>query len=227
MSNAADPASLGAAGLAPQAEPQYREPEDYQELRATALRYQQLNEQLSPYIDDIRPIIEDEETRNFIRTARETLKQQQELRKPQIDPGLAQIRDEFRSVLEPVVGYVNSEREAKELTKKQAEDAAQAANVAYAQRLAAERPDLAEDNYAGIGMLAAYAANRKISLEEAWNSQNGRFSAPQKRVTPPTSLRGDAAAPGVPGESRAEPIRGPKDLRARLRANLVAAGMKG
>lgn len=225
-----DPGTLGAAGITPPApgpQIQYREPDDYQELRSRAAQFDQLSATLSPYIDDIRPIIEDEETRNFIRSARETLKQQQELRKPQIDPGLAQIRDEFRSVLEPVVGYVNSERTAKEQAATDSKNAALAANTAYAQRLAAERPDLAEDDYAGIGMLAAYAQHRGISLEEAWNRKGGSLSAPVKRATPPTSLRGDAAAPGVPGESRNERITGPKDLRSRLAANLRAGGMKG
>lgn len=225
-----DPATLGAAGMGPApAGPQveYREPADYAELKSRAAQFDQLNATLSPYIDDIRPIIEDAETREFIRSARATLKQQQELRKPQLDPALSMIRDEFRGELGPIVEYITSEKTSKEQAKSDAAAAAQAANVAFAQRIAAERPDLAEDDFAGIGMVAAYAQHRGLSLEEAWNRQNGRFSAPQKRVTPPTSLRGDAAAPGVPGESRNEPIRSGKDLRSRLAANLRAAGMKG
>ena len=49
---------------------QYREPDDYAELKGYRDKYNALAETISPYIDDIRPIIENEEDREYVRTAR-------------------------------------------------------------------------------------------------------------------------------------------------------------
>ncbi len=195
-------------------------PSDYEELKAAKTEYENFRAALAPYEDDILPIVQDEDTRKFWRSARETYQQRLAAQEPQLDPGIAKVRDEFKAALDPIVEYIGSERSAKEQTKKAAEEAAQRANVDYAQRLAAERPDLAEDNFAGIGMLAAYAANRGVSLEEAYKTAGSRFSAPPARKAPPTALRGDAAAPGVPGESQKERATTLKGLRQRLADNL-------
>src|SRR5271165_6225397 len=153
-----------ASGAPSPAAPAVTYPSDYEDLRREVAIRREAWASIEPYIDDIRPIVEDEDTRNFIRSARETYKQRLEAQKPVLDPALAAVRDEFKTALDPVVEYITSERTSKEQAKKDAEAAAQKANVDYAQRLAAERPDLAEDNFAGIGMLAAYAANRGMSL---------------------------------------------------------------
>lgn len=215
------------AAAAPAA-PAVQIPEDYEELKSYRDRYNQLAETITPYLDDIRPIIEDDESREFWRSARSTYEQQKEARKPRLTPELEMIRDEFKETLTPLVEYVGSERTAKERAEQERIASAQQANLDYAKRLVAERPQLAEDDYAGIGMLAAYAANRNISLEEAYKRAGDRFaSAPPPKEKPPTSLRGDGAAPGVPGESKLPPIKSTVDLRKRLANNLRAAGMKG
>lgn len=221
-------------GIQPGAQIQYREPEDYKELQGYRDRYNQLAETISPYIDDIRPIIENEDDREYIRTARrtrETLRQQQE---PTMDPQFRPLVDHFEKQFAPVVEFATNAQkrereaaEAKDAEAKTAEQTAFKANEDYARRLIADRPDLAEDNFAGVGMLAAYAANRGISLEEAWTRKGNTLGAPPKKITPPTSLRGDAAAPGVPGESKTPPIKSKVDLKNRLAANLRAGGMKG
>lgn len=213
---------------------QYRDPEDYAQAKADAQRYIELRDTIAPYVDDIRPIVEDEAQREYWRTARrtrETLQQQQE---PQMDPQFRPLVDHFERQFAPVVEYATNAQkrereaaEAKENETKAEQATAFKANEDYARRLIVERPDLAEDTFAGIGMLAAYAANRGISLEEAWTRKGNTLGAPPKKVTPPTSLRGDAAAPGVPGESKASKITSRAGLQARLAANLRAGGMKG
>lgn len=213
---------------------QYREPDDYAELKGYKERYNALSETLAPYVDDIRPIIENEGDREYWRTARKSRDLLREQQEPQMDPQFAPLVSHFEKQFAPVVEYATNaqkrEREAAEATErdtKAAEATAFKANEDYARRLIADRPDLAEDEFAGIGMLAAYAAHRKISLEEAWNRKGNTLGAPAKKVTPPTSLRGDAAAPGVPGESKQPKITSKIGLRNRLAANLRAGGMKG
>lgn len=225
---------MSETGEQPGATIQYREPDDYAELKTYRDRYNALAETISPYVDDIRPIIENEGDREYWRTARksrELLQQQQEPQMdPQFKPLIAHFEDKFAPVVEYAANQQKREKEANDKAaaeKDAADKAAFKANEDYARKLIADRPDLAEDNFAGVGMLAAYAANRGISLEEAWTRKGNTLGAPPKKVSPPTSLRGDAAAPGVPGESKAPPIKSRVDLTRRLAANLRAGGMKG
>lgn len=213
---------------------QYREPDDYAELKGYRDRYNALSETLAPYVEDIRPIIEDEGSREYWRTARKSRDLLQQQQEPQMDPQFAPLVSHFEKQFAPVVEYATNAQkrereatEAKENETKAEQQKSFKANEDYARRLIAERPDLAEDNFAGVGMLAAYAANRGISLEEAWTRKGNTMGAPAKKVTPPTSLRGDSAAPGVPGESKAPAIKSRVDLTRRLAANLRAGGMKG
>lgn len=227
------PNSPGAAAPSA-APPSVAYPADYEELRERAQRYDALNEQLSPYAEVINRLVTDEDYRTFTQSATETYDERLKRQQPQVPAEFQPVVDRFEKELGPLVEFVNeTKREREERIRAEAADkeaqiaAAQRANVEYAQRLAAERPDLAEDNYAGIGMLAAYAANRGLSLEDAYKATGSRFGAPPKKATPPTSLRGDSAAPGVPGESTQPPIKSTTDLRKRLAANLRAGGMKG
>ncbi len=218
-----DPAGIAPGSPAPAA-PAATYPSDYEDLKRKSEAYDRTMAQLEPYADLIEPIISDDDRRSFMKSALETYNERLEKQKPQYTPELALLREEVGKELSPVLEYVNSERTAKEQAKKDAETAATQANLAYAQRLAAERPDLAEDNFAGIGMLAAYAANRGVSLEEAYKTAGSRFSAPPAaKKAPPQSLRGDTAAPGVPGESRQEKATTLKSIRQRFADNMRAA----
>jgi hypothetical protein len=201
-------------------------PDDYEELRRQNAEYAATMEALRPYADDIRPILENEDERNFTRTALTNYRRQREESQPKLSPELQMLREDLVKEAGPAVAWVNEQRAAQEQSKKDAAESAQKQNLAYAQRLAAERPDLAEDGFAGIGMLAAYAANRGVSLEEAYKTAGSRFSAPPAKKSPPTSLRGDAAAPGVPGPSELPKATSLSQLRDRLAAN-ARAGMKG
>jgi hypothetical protein len=219
------PASAAAAPVAPSA-PAVSYPEDYEDIRRQNAEYRAALEALQPYAEDIRPIIEDEDTRSFLREARTTYQRQKQDREPKLSPELQMLREDLVKEAGPAVAWVNEQRAAAEQAKKEAEESAQRANVLYAQRLAAERPDLAEDNFAGIGMIAAYAAARGMSLEEAYKTTGSRLAAPPAKKEPPTSLRGESAAPGVPGPSEQPKATSLGQLRTRLAANM-RAGMKG
>lgn len=203
-------------------------PEDYEELKAFRAQYEPALATIAPYWDDyIKPLVEDEQEREFVKTARESRKQFLDSQKPKLSPELQTIRDEFASELTPIVEYVQSERKQREDAVKAETETAQAANLAYAQRLTAERPDLAEENYAGMHALASLAARDKISLEDTWKRYGTRFGAQPEKKQPPTSLRGGEAAPGVPGPSEQPRIKSMRDITKRLAGNLRAAGMKG
>jgi phosphopantothenate synthetase len=198
-------------------------PSDYEELRNRVSAYERTMAQLEPYADLIEPIVSDDDRRTFMKSALETYNERLEKQKPQYTPELALLREEVGKELTPVLEYVNSERTAKEQAKKDQEAAATAANLAYAQRLVAERPELARNNNAGVLMLASIAQMRGLSLEDAYKAEGDLFVAPPAKKAPPTSLRGDAAAPGVPGESRQEKATTLSSMRKRLADNMRAA----
>lgn len=202
-------------------------PQDYEELRKFREEYEPFLQAVAPFYEDIAPIIQDEETREFYRRSRKALEESKKAAEPQVPPEFQPVVDRFEKTLTPLVEYVNQDRAAKEARQRAEQEAAQRENLAYAQRLVADHPALAEDEYAGIDMLASYAAKRNISLEEAWKRKSSTLGVAPRPAAPPRSLRGDAGAPGVPGESTAPPIKSHKDLKNRLVANLRAGGMKG
>lgn len=219
---------------------QYREPDDYKELQGYRDRYNQLSETLAPYVDDIRPIIENEGDREYWRTARKSRDLLQQQQEPQMDPQFAPLVSHFEKQFAPVVEYATrqQQREADAETAKQrdteaATKAALEKNREYCNRIISERPeDFASDSAGNLNRnmkhLIALAASEGLSIEDAWKEfGSDRFQARPKAVKPPTSLRGDAAAPGVPGESKQPKITSKIGLRNRLAANLRAGGMKG
>ncbi len=204
-------------------------PADYEELRQFRDQYAPVLNTIQQYADDIRPIIEDDDQREFIRSAREqytALRKQQE--ESAIDPVAKTVIESVTEKFQPALEYVQTMRERETRAEQQAQKAALDANLAYAQRLVAERPDLAENNYKKIMAVAQWAQQDGISFEEGWKRYGSYIAAPAPgKKEPPTSLRGSVAAPGTPGESKSEKITSAKDLRARMVNNLRAAGMKG
>lgn len=213
---------------APSPSPAIQEPADYQELRQFRDTYTPALQAIAPFWDDyVKPLLEDESEREFYKTARESRKQYLEQQKPKLTPELELIREEFRAELDPIVEYVRGNKTERENATKAAQEAAQAANVEYGRRLLAERPDLGEDGMWGMHALATLAQRDNISLEDAWKRHGSRFAGPAPKREAPPSMRGAAAAPGVPGPSTEKPIRNARDLTSRLAANLRAGGMKG
>lgn len=205
----------------PAAAPATTVPDDYEELKAFRDNYRPFLEKIAPVWEDISPLVDSDEEREYVRQARQARTRMLEEQKPKLTPELQRIRDEFATELQPVIDWAKAEKEAKQSWEQSQQQQAQQANLDYAKRLVAERPDFAEDNYAVINMLAQYAFRDKLSLEEAYKRNIGRFAgAAPKREPPPRSLSAGAAAPGIPGESTAPKAKTRKDFRARLIANM-------
>lgn len=210
------------AAVTQPAAPSSSVPEDYEELKQFRATYQPALEAIAPHWEDIRPIIEDEAERNYWRSARETRQAIQERQKPKLTPELELIRDEFRGELGPVVEFVKNQQQERQRQTEAAQKQSLDTNYAYAQRLVAERPELGEHNFAGINMLAQLAYRDGRSLEDTWKEYGSMFAARVEKATPPPSLHGGAASPGIPGPSTQPRITSRKGLRERLAANIKA-----
>lgn len=197
-------------------------PEDYEQLKALRDR---IENEIGPVWDEFRPMLEDENRREFVKRAfkaYETQLEEADDTPSWFKNSMKGIREEFA----PVVSYVNQEEAAKKARAEAETKRLNDENLAFASRLSAERPDLVENNYAKMHMLAAFAAREQISLEEAWKREGASFAKPVGRSKPVESLSAGNSAPGVPGPSSEQPIKSRKDLRNRMAASLRAS-MKG
>lgn len=226
-------------------------PSDYEELKAFK---SSVEAQLTPYWDVIQPILEDEDARTFTKSALETYNERKQKLEPALPPELEMFEKRLEGKFGGVVEYVNQQRQEREAAaeaKRKEEEAAQQAtfqaNKAYAERIMAERAEFRNADGGPSPMmedLIILAAQRKMSVEDAYKEYGPRYfgiklqSVPDPSIpeaaeparpkrTPPTSLRGDAAAPGVPGESAAPRPTNNKERLARMKANIVAASAGG
>ncbi len=192
------------------------------ELRAYAAQARETFERLKPHEEYIRRIVEDDETREFTKTAWESYDDQKARRKaatePKLDPAAQALVDAFYEKVKPELEYVGKLRE-RETPEYQAQEAAKRAsdefartNIEYAQRLMAEH-GLSQEDILEVGAYAqalherskAAGAPRFVGLEEAWRKMTSRSAAPARAAAPstPRSLRASAATPGIPGGSTA------------------------
>lgn len=216
-------------------------PADYEELKAFKAGFE---EKITPYWDDLLPIIEDEDARVFTRRALETYRSEQKRQEPELPPEMAILEQRLESKFGGVVEYVNQQKtereEAAAQKVRETEQAAQSAfnaNKQYAERIMAERSDFRNADGAPSPMmedLIILAAQRKLSIEDAYKEYGPKYFGVKPQVVkepgerrPPSSLRGDAAAPGVPGESAAPKPQTQKERLARMRQNMIAAGGRG
>lgn len=224
-------------------------PADYESLREFHERYGQYGPALDlvrDNFDTIRPLLEDENEREFYTNARKA-REAVAPPAPTMSPEMQAFRDDLRKEFGPTLDWVGSQREAAEkkikddeVEKYRAQEASNNANRAYAQRIIAEQPkifgfvtDEAGSQVVNPNMkrLVAMAAAEGLSVEDAYKNFGAELFGVKPRAVerekPPASLRGDTAAPGVPGESTEPPIRTKGQLAKRLANNLRAAGMKG
>jgi hypothetical protein len=232
MSDVNAPVVASAPVIAAPPAPQF--PADYEELRAFK---QSVEEKVLPYWDDIEPILSDEDTRTFTRTAIETYRDRQKRLEPELPPELAAFEKRLESKFGDIVEYVGTEKktraEAAAAVEKENADkvaAYQRSNTAYAERIIAERPEFAADDFKLMRRLAALTAAEGLSLEEGYKEFGTLFGVKPKAVEKPTSLRGDGATPGVPGESALPAPKTQRERLDRMRANMsktFAAGGRG
>lgn len=209
-------------------------PADYEELKNFK---RSVEEKVLPYWDDIEPILSDEDTRTFTRTAIETYRDRQKRLEPELSPELSvfekRLESKFGDVVEYVAGEKRSRAEAAAAIEKENADkvaAYQRTNTAYAERIIAERPEFAADDFKLMRRLAALTAAEGLSLEEGYKEFGTLFGVKPKAVEKPTSLRGDGATPGVPGESALPKPTTQRERLNRMRENMsktFASGGRG
>lgn len=213
-------------------------PADYEELKAFRKGFE---EKVEPRWDRVKAILEaDDDELEFIDGARTNYQRIREEAKPRLSPEMQEFATQLDRKYGPVVEYIEGERKtrAEAAAAKEAADEAEkqrvfASNKAYAERIMSERPDMRTDQgFPSKKMedLIILAAQRKLSIEDAWKEYGAEYfgarptpvrSAEERK--PPTSLRGDAATPGVPGESTAPKAQTQKERLERMRKNMIAA----
>lgn len=170
-------------------------------------------QQLAPYAQEIQEFFFDADPteREFLKQARSIYKDQGKSQ-PHIAEDIKPLYDKV-SYLED---FVREQKQGAEQQHKAAQQEAFARDYQYAQRLAAERPDLLDDNGWAISALKGFADQNKITLEQAWKKVGTRFAKPAKTAAPPSSLRADAGEIGIPGRSDTQTASTEMSLRDRL-----------
>lgn len=172
---------------------------DYAERAARAMQDWGIDEHRAKRLSDPK-------FREFEDQAWSSYEQLQRAAEPQIPPEFKPIADR----LDNVVSYVDKLREREQAQTQAEYQGFVSEQHQYAQRLAAERPDLAANGNAGILRVAAFADSlasqlgRRVGIEEAYKEMQ-RYAAPASSAAPPTSLRAHDGAPGVPGKSSTKP----------------------
>jgi hypothetical protein len=180
----------------------------------------QIFDRIAPYEEDVRAILDDEDYREFQRSARksyfETRQAQEKAREQELPPEYRKLLEEIDGRLKPAleeVGVLRKDREARTAREQEEAKAAQqtfiSQNLEYAQRLVSEQ-GLTSEEINDLGRFAkvlhdetvAAGAPRFVPLEEAFKRLYGRAAA-KKEAPTPRSLRARSAAPGVPSASRA------------------------
>lgn len=211
-------------------------PDDYEALRAKAAEYDSLRpalEQIAPYYDEfIKPIVEDEERRNYTKMAWEARKRQLEAAEPELTPELRAFEKRMEARYGPVADFIRQQDENNKRYEAEQNKRAYDENVSYGLRLKAEHPELMENNNFGMWSLIQAAEANKISLEEAFKRFGSAFTrpdpgVPKKDAKNYTSGLHGTGQPGIPGESK--PVERPR-TRAGMTQHIAAqlrAGMKG
>lgn len=205
------PASAGTPSAVPAIDP-----EAYQALSEYAQQVQPFIEAVTPYAERVSRYVQDENYRRFVDEAYDTYEAQVARQKKTEIPEVVR---PLYDMMKPVVDDYQSRLEREKQTIAQQQQQVVTQNTEYAKRLVSEHPSLAEDNYAGVVMLANWAGSQGISLEDAWKRKGQLFTAASS--APPRSLHDGAAAPHVPGASKPAPIKTKADLKARLRSALA------
>lgn len=166
-------------------------------LEAEYQQAQSILQGIQPYVDDIKWMAQNEDNVEFIRKAR---KNYDIARQPEIDPTYEPVLRQFREELAPVKQYVEEIRSERTRSQQAEHQKFLSENTMYANRLQAQEK-LSRDDLVEVAAYADALANRyqrNVGIEEAWKKLTSRGS--QKEAAPP-SLRADAGAVGIPGNS--------------------------
>ncbi len=172
------------------------DPAEVERLKREYAQAQQILQTLAPHAERINRLIEEPDAAQFFDEAYGVFKDRSN-KSPELPPELKAIHDDVVYLKD----YVKTAEQKRQEQEQSVQQQRYQEDYHYAERLVAERPDLAEDNYWGIQSLAAYAKNNSITLEQAWKKVGSRFAKPVKQAAPPSSLRADAGEIGIPGRS--------------------------
>jgi len=190
---------------APVAQPAERtiDPSYVAQLEAAYRQQQAELNKIAPLADDINWMLEDENRRDGIKRYR---KSYEEASRPQYDPAVEPVVEFVKNEMAPVRAYITRQEQAEQARQKAETDRFVADNVAFANRLIAEKKIAP----AQVDQLAAYAdslANRyrrNVTIEEAYKDMASFGGGPKTEAAAAPVLRADAGAVGVPGPSQSD-----------------------
>jgi hypothetical protein len=191
------PSPVGAP--APSGAPAFTQ-EDFDRLRAENAQYAATLARLDPYVEDIKPILEDEEYRNAQREYRRVYSDLSQRKPNSLSPELQALRDEILGEIKPFKEAFQSQTAAQEDAKRQrvqrAFDEGKPIVLAHIER----HPEL-RGSRAFVTMVEAMqseAVERDVPFKQVWDSTMSAFGAPEPRQAPPRQLRANAGEQGIP-----------------------------
>jgi hypothetical protein len=171
------------------------------ELENYQLESQEVFNQLQPHSARIKRLIEDETAQRIFDDSLSAYESMQQRNKPKLSDEWNPEVNPYLQKLEKVYDVVNNfEQKASQYEQVQQNEANQrllAENTKLSEQLIEKFPHLAEQNYAGISMIAAYGLQNKMSFSDAARALEPVY----RRETAEPTLRPELGAPGIPGNS--------------------------
>ncbi len=161
-------------------------------------QYQQAIMELQPHAPIIERLVSDPDAKKFVQEALASYTEMQKRREPELPAELRPLESKITKLNEYVENLQQREQQATQAAQQQAFQA----EYAYAERLVAQHPELAEDNYFAIQALKQYATQNGISLEQAYKRRGSQFLKQDTAPALPSSLRADLGELGVPTGER-------------------------
>ena len=198
------------------------DPAEYARLQEEVSQYRSTWAQLEPHADRINRLISDEDFRNFNDQSYDTYKTMREKRN-EPEPLPENLRPMYEKI-EKLDSFVSTLQSREAQAAKDEEAKWTQENLDYAKRLSAEHPHLKEGN--SLVRVAAFADSmarvegRRVGIEEAWKAMQ---SFNPQSAPPPTSLRADSGAVGIPDKSSRDASRYTKDFHGAIVEDLKRA----
>lgn len=210
-------------------------PPDYEDLKRSKAEYDSVSAALEPHRERIQRLINDAEYGAFIDSSYENYKTLRETQKPTLGPEWDPANNPYIKTIDHVGKYVESLEKRQDDYEKERAATWQRDAMAYAGRLQAENPQLADSLAADDGYFAkaitVRAQSKGMSFEDGVKEFTTRFGAGAMKKDPPPSLPPNAGAANIvdtpPKQSRErsrEPLS-PAERRARM-ADIFAREQK-
>lgn len=171
------------------------------ELETYHRESQEVFNQLQPHSARIKRLIEDESAQRIFDDGLSAYEAMQQRNKPKLSDEWNPEVNPYLQKIEKVYEVVNNfEQKSAQYEQTQRDEANQrllAENTKLSEQLVEKFPHLAEQNYAGISMIASYGLQNKMSFADAARALEPVY----RRETSEPNLRPELGAPGIPGDS--------------------------